>query len=140
MLNKKSINRTVIELIDIWKKVSGATVPGYNCFQSVKTVKKKFNKLLGQYRLAVRAGENPSTKAPIQHKESFETVKDDLFDISNPISNKSCVSKIITSLLINKVTGSLLLVTMIKTYSDVYFAKGRVKMLSNNGRPDHRKK
>ena len=62
---QKSINYTVVELIDIWKKVSGAAVPEYNCFQSVKTVKKKFNKLLGQYRLAVRAGENPSTKAPI---------------------------------------------------------------------------
>ena len=79
---QKSINHIVTELIDIWKKVSGAAVPGYNCFQSVKTVKKKFNKFLGQYRLAVRAGENPSTKAPIQHKESFETIQNALFDIS----------------------------------------------------------
>ena len=38
---QKSINRTVTELIDIWKKVSGAAVPRCNCFQSVKTVKKK---------------------------------------------------------------------------------------------------
>ena len=89
---QKSINHTVIELIDIWKKVSGAAVPECNCFQSVKTVKKKFNKLIGQYRLAVRAGENPSTKAPIQHKESFGTIQDDLFDISkSDIKQKLCV-------------------------------------------------
>ena len=57
----------------------------------VKTVKKKFNNLLGQCRLAVRAGENPSTKAPIQNKQSFETIQDDLFDISkSDIKEKLC--------------------------------------------------
>ena len=38
---QKSIYHTVTKLIDIWKKVSGAAVPGCNCFQNVKTVKKK---------------------------------------------------------------------------------------------------
>ena len=42
--------------------------------------------------MAVRAGENPSTKAPIQHKESSETIQDDLFDISkSDIKQKLCV-------------------------------------------------
>ena len=38
---QKSINHTVTVLIDIWKKVSGAAVPGCSYFQSAKSRKEK---------------------------------------------------------------------------------------------------
>ena len=42
--------------------------------------------------MAVRAGENSSIKALIQHKESFETILYSLFDISkSDIKEKLCV-------------------------------------------------
>ena len=38
--------------------------------------------------MAARAKENLSTKAPIQHKESFETIQDDLFISKSDIKEK----------------------------------------------------
>jgi len=82
MLEQNSGNQTATEIIELWKKVADGATPGYNCFQSMNTVKKKLNKLLGQYRLAIKTGKNPSGKAEVQHKENFQTIQDVLFDIS----------------------------------------------------------
>ena len=40
---QKSVNQTCSEIINIWKKVSHGATPGYSCFQTEKTGKKKIN-------------------------------------------------------------------------------------------------
>lgn len=36
-----SVNLTYEEIIGLWGKIAGQTAKGYNCFQSVNTIKKK---------------------------------------------------------------------------------------------------
>ena len=82
--SKRVSTKTSTEIINIWKKVSSGATPGYECFQSINTVKKKVNKLLIHNRSMVKAGESSTGKARNERRETFLKIRDILFDISKP--------------------------------------------------------
>jgi len=55
----------------MWRKVSDGATPGYDCFQSTITVKKKLKKALRQYRLATKAGEKSIWKSTNSTQRDF---------------------------------------------------------------------
>ena len=95
---QKSVNQTSTEIINIWKKVSSGATPGYKCFQSINTVKKKLTKLFIHYRLVGIAGKSSTEKPEMSVERRFLKFETLCLTFRNLISKKICAQKITTSL------------------------------------------